>query len=164
MSTTEARAEPTRLQLTPRLVLAVAAAGAAGALLRLLVGELIPELHMKFPWTTFAINVAGSALLGLLVGIVHARTRFSWTIPVLGTGLLGSFTTFSAVMLAAVPALSGADHLSAGVDSPPGGFEMVSYLVISAVLCTAAAAAGITLGRAVFGCAAMDCPEPGGAQ
>ncbi|GAB3846160.1 fluoride efflux transporter FluC [Nesterenkonia populi] len=141
------------------LVAAVAAAGAAGALLRLAAGQILDEESMRFPWTTFAINIAGSGLLGMLVGTVRARRAADWVMPVLGTGLLGSFTTLSAVMLAAAPSLLGDPSLGAGQISPPGAPEMLAYLLISILFGTAAAGFGITLGGAVFGCAAMDCED-----
>ncbi len=153
----------------------VALAGAAGALLRWLLGELVPEQGMKFPWVTFAINVGGSALLGLLVGVVHALPRTpEWVMPTLGTGLLGSFTTFSSVMLAAVdsmrlpaspeldtprelidPALLDTTQMGIAF-APSPTVEWIAYLVISILLCSGAAAAGITVGHAIFGC---DAPE-----
>ena len=71
--------------------------------------------------------------------------------PVLGTGLLGSYTTFSAIMLAAIPSLTGQSHLGAGLDSPPGPLEMVAFVLISVVLCTGAAIAGIAIGRTLMG-------------
>lgn len=141
------------------LIAAIAAAGAAGALLRLGVGELIGEETMRFPWATFAINLAGSALLGMLVGMVRARKAGDWVMPVLGTGLLGSFTTLSAVMLAAAPSFLGEPALGAGEASPPGSPEMLAYLLISMLFGTAAAGCGVTLGAAFFGCAVMDCED-----
>ncbi|GAA4921788.1 CrcB family protein [Nesterenkonia rhizosphaerae] len=158
----------------------VALAGAAGALLRWLLGELIPEQGMKFPWVTFAINVGGSALLGLLVGIVHALPRTpGWVMPTLGTGLLGSFTTFSSVMLAAVdsmrlptspelntprelidPALLDTTQMGIAF-APSPTVEWIAYLVISILLCSGAAAGGITVGHAIFGC---DAPEDEGSK
>lgn len=138
----------------PQLLCLIAAAGAVGALLRLLIGAPFEEQFMKFPWVTLMINLGGSAALGLLVGAVHIwRHLPGWTVPVVGTGLLGSFTTFSSVMLAAVAVelpqvfdeLSGQDVI------PPALWEMGAYLVISMLFCTVAASAGLTLSRAMFG-------------
>ncbi|GAA1805388.1 hypothetical protein GCM10009771_04520 [Nesterenkonia flava] len=155
----------TPVQRTPRLgalIAWVALAGAAGALARVGLGELIPEYGMRFPWTTFLVNVLGSALMGLLAGILFAWKRApGWALPVLGTGFLGSFTTFSAVMLAVLPSVPGGGfaELSAVTMHPAGAFEMFSYLVISILFSTAAAAGGLTVGRALFGCYAMDCDD-----
>lgn len=73
---------------------AVAAGGAAGAVLRWAVGVAVPD-GGALPWATLAVNVLGAFLLGLLAGSALVRRR-----PVLGAalgpGLLGGFTTFSA--------------------------------------------------------------------
>jgi CrcB protein len=78
----------------PRLVAAVAAGGALGAVLRWTLDELYPEPTGAFPWTTFAINVTGAFVLGLLPAISVVRRRQVLTVG-LGPGLLGGFTTLS---------------------------------------------------------------------
>ena len=77
----------------PRLLLAAALGGAVGALLRYLLGELVPD-ESGFPWTTFGINVVGSFLLALLPAIAVVRRRREVAVA-LGPGLLGGFTTLS---------------------------------------------------------------------
>ena len=69
--------------------------GAAGAGLRFVVDSLIERRAAgAFPLGTFAINVTGAFALGLLGGSgVGGATLF-----VVGTGLLGSYTTFSTWM------------------------------------------------------------------
>lgn len=79
---------------SPRLVLAVAAGGAAGGLSRYGAGLAVPDGD-GFPWTTFAINVVGSALLAGLLLLPSARRSPTWA-AALGPGVLGGFTTFSA--------------------------------------------------------------------
>lgn len=139
----------------------VALAGAVGALARLTVGELLPEQSMKFPWTTLAVNLSGSGLLGLLTGVASVHRLPRWVVPTLGTGLLGSYTTFSLVIVAVMPAVPGAmfDELAAQTYVNPAAPELIAYLLISILGCTAAAAAGITVGRAIFG--AVGPPQPG---
>lgn len=78
----------------PRLLLAVALGGALGASLRHLSGVAFPDGD-GFPWTTFAINLTGSALLAGLEFLAIARASRVWAAG-LGPGLLGGFTTFSA--------------------------------------------------------------------
>ncbi|MGO1192377.1 MAG: fluoride efflux transporter FluC [Nesterenkonia sp.] len=136
------------------MILAVALAGAVGAVLRLAIGAPFEEHYMKFPWATLMINLGGSAALGLLTGVAHSwRGLPGWAVPVLGTGLLGSFTTFSAVMLAAVASqqtqLFG--EIAGDEVIPAGLWEMLAYLGMGMLFCTAAAAAGITAGRALCG-------------
>ena len=80
----------------PAVVAAVAVGGALGALARYGAGVALPTSAGGFPWTTLGVNVVGCALLGLLLVLVtdlwdaHRLLR-----PLLGTGVLGGFTTFS---------------------------------------------------------------------
>lgn len=78
---------------TAGLCLAVATGAALGAVLRYLVGEVVADSG-DFPWTTFAINVAGCFALGLLPALPAARERPAIAAG-LGPGLLGGFTTMS---------------------------------------------------------------------
>ena len=71
-------------------------AAACGALLRYEV-----ELHIRrrfgplFPYGILLINVSGSFALGLLVGLAEHHGVRTGVVTVLGTGLLGAYTTFS---------------------------------------------------------------------
>ena len=78
----------------PRLVLAVTLGGAAGGTLRHLAEVLAPDRGPDFPWTIFAVNVAGSALLALLPALGRVRRSHVLTVA-LGPGVLGGFTTMS---------------------------------------------------------------------
>ena len=82
---------------TRRLLLAVISAGGAlGALGRYAVTEAFPAEAGGFPWATFAINVIGCLLIGVLMVLltdVWAGRRLIR--PFLGVGVLGGFTTFS---------------------------------------------------------------------
>ncbi|WP_435770201.1 fluoride efflux transporter FluC [Nocardioides sp. SYSU DS0651] len=82
------------MRTAPRLLLAVAAGGSVGGLLRYAAGLAAPDGD-GFPWTTFAVNVVGSALLAGLLLVPAARRSPVWA-AALGPGLLGGFTTFSA--------------------------------------------------------------------
>jgi CrcB protein len=88
-------AHPARAPLQASVVAAVAVGGALGACLRLVLTTAFPESGAVFGWTTFAINVAGSFLLALLPASAAVR-RHRLLPPMLGTGLLGGFTTLSA--------------------------------------------------------------------
>jgi CrcB protein len=74
----------------------VTAGGVLGALARYGIGLAVPHKPAGFPWATFAINVSGCLLIGVLMVLVtdvwpgHRLLR-----PFLGTGLLGGYTTFS---------------------------------------------------------------------
>lgn len=76
------------------MVAAVALGGAIGAVARHLLGEAFPGTPDGFPWTTFAINVSGSFLLALLPAFAVVRRR-ELLPPLLGTGVLGGYTTLS---------------------------------------------------------------------
>lgn len=74
----------------------LAAAGAVGATCRyLLDGAIRRRTASEFPWGTFAVNMCGSLLLGLITGaaLYHGFPRTPKVI--LGTGFCGAFTTFS---------------------------------------------------------------------
>jgi CrcB protein len=75
----------------------VALGGALGVGARFVLGGwLTDRWGVGFPWHTFAINVGGAFLLGLLMSLSLERGAVSpsWRL-FLGTGLLGGFTTFS---------------------------------------------------------------------
>ncbi len=80
-----------------RVLAAVAAGGAVGAAARYGVGLLWPAAPGAFPWGTFWINVAGCALIGVLMVLVGEGGRSAHPLvrPFLGVGVLGGFTTFS---------------------------------------------------------------------
>lgn len=70
-------------------VLLVALGGGLGALARWGLTTVGPEM----PWSTLTINLVGSFLIGLLWARVPDGPRW-W---LWGTGVLGGFTTFSAL-------------------------------------------------------------------
>jgi len=71
-------------------ILHVAVGGAIGAVGRYLVGAFV-----VFPFGTLAVNVIGSFLMGLAVVLLADKGMDRW-IPLVMTGVLGGFTTFSA--------------------------------------------------------------------
>ena len=77
------------------IVAVVALGGAVGAVARSLLDDAFPWEGTAFPWTTFAINVSGAVLLALLPALPAVRRRDVLP-PLLGTGVLGGFTTLSA--------------------------------------------------------------------
>ena len=108
---------------------------------RYLLGSWVFQhtLASKFPWNTFAVNVLGCLLMGVLSG---AMERLDWFTPqlrlLLLAGLLGGFTTFSAfgletlhllrrgeVLIAATYALSSVAICVTAIWS---GFRMIELL------------------------------------
>lgn len=120
-----------------RLALAAFAGGVLGTSLRVLADLLLPHDASGFPFGTLLVNTVGALALGWLVGGVWLRpTLAPWLKVALGPGLLGSFTTFSAVMVSVV-ALSSNGLLSLAT----------LYLGLTVVLGFAAAALGLWLGH-----------------
>ncbi len=79
---------------------AIFAGGAIGGAIRTGLEQLAPARPGEWPWTTFAINVFGSFLLGYLVTRLQERLPVTaYRRPLLGTGLCGALTTFSAFQL-----------------------------------------------------------------
>lgn len=125
------------------LALLVAAGGCVGTLLRALLEDAFGASHGQFPWTTLAINLLGSVVLGLLLEGL-ARTgddegpRKGVRLGV-GTGVIGGFTTYSTFAVEA-------DRLIGG------GFPVIGLVyavgsVAAGVLC---AAAGVAVARGLF--------------
>jgi fluoride exporter len=73
--------------------LAVALAGAVGALLRWRIGVAIGL--RSFPWATLAVNVVGCFALAVVLAGPGASRWSPATTTAVAVGLLGSFTTFS---------------------------------------------------------------------
>lgn len=77
-------------------VLLVAAGGALGAAARYLLGGWIQNwLGSSFPWGTLVINVSGSLIIGLVLGLVDRDALSSQARLLLAVGVLGGYTTFS---------------------------------------------------------------------
>lgn len=105
--------------------------------MRLTLDTVIPHTDTTFPLSTFLINIVGSFALGALVATVwRRRSTPNWLKTGLGTGVVGSFTTFSALIVSLVAEASN-------------GLWMLAlfYLVLSLLLGFTAAAAGLSLGR-----------------
>jgi fluoride exporter len=117
-----------------RSLLAVLAGGIVGTALRLGLDALLPHASTGFPLSTLIENVSGAFALGLLVAAVWPVAP-AWVRLALGTGLLGSYTTFSALAISLV-------QLTALRE--PGLAAL--YLVVSLIAGLAAAYLGIELG------------------
>jgi CrcB protein len=67
-----------------------------GAPLRYLTDRAVQARHDSlFPWGTFAVNITGSLILGLLAGGTTAHAVPGTAVALLGTGLCGALTTYS---------------------------------------------------------------------
>jgi CrcB protein len=121
-------------------VLAIALAGGAGTALRHGVNVgLTRWLGASFPWPTIAVNILGSLLLGVVMELAGDREILG--VPaklVLGTGVLGGFTTYSAFNLETLRLFEQGAHARASI-----------YLGATLLLCLGAGLAGITIGRSL---------------
>ncbi len=141
----------TRRVGTDELV-AVALGGVMGALARAAISVAVPPPdRAAWPWATFATNLIGCLALGLLLAWIDSRhprwldtrpRRARLARPLLASGVLGGFTTFSAYSAEVVGLLDSGRAVSA-----------LSYAVLSAVLGVALVLVGRTLGSALLGAA-----------
>lgn len=114
-----------------RRVLLVALGGTLGTAARLGLGLLVPD-QGGFPLAVLLANVLGA----LLIGVVAARLPASAELRLLlGTGVLGGFTTYSAFMTGTLALWETAPLVAAG------------YAAGSLLLGLAAAVAGLRWGR-----------------
>jgi len=99
----------------------VAIGGAFGAALRYQAGRAMtsymgPQTVSVFPFPTLAVNTIGSLLIGLLAGWLARQGGGSDQMRLLlGVGLLGGFTTFSAFSLEVVMMIERGQYLFAGL-------------------------------------------------
>ncbi len=78
--------------MTPLMVIAVGLVGGVGAIARFaLDGAVAGRAGREFPFGTLLVNILGALALGVLVGAAVGANGYR----VLGTGLIGAFTTFS---------------------------------------------------------------------
>ncbi|SFJ44266.1 fluoride efflux transporter CrcB [Celeribacter neptunius] len=88
----------------------VALGGALGASARYLSGLGITHLMGKsFPWNTMFVNFLGSFLMGVIV-VILAHEDGNRYAPLLMTGMLGGFTTYSAFSLDAMTIFERGDY------------------------------------------------------
>ncbi|MEW7979835.1 MAG: fluoride efflux transporter CrcB [gamma proteobacterium symbiont of Phacoides pectinatus] len=121
-------------------LLAIAAGGALGALMRFWVANGVYQLLGRgFPYGTLAVNLLGSLLMGVLYVLFLERMTVT---PELRAGLLigflGAFTTFSTFSIETLNLIQQAEL-----------FKAVLNMLVSVVACVAAAWIGLLLGRQI---------------
>ncbi|WP_420812785.1 fluoride efflux transporter CrcB [Micromonospora zingiberis] len=120
---------------------AIALGGMAGAVLRHGLAVAFPHDPGGFPWATFAVNVSGCLLIGvLMVFITEVWTAPRLVRPFLGVGVLGGYTTFSTYAVEVQQALA--------VGAPR---TALLYLAGSLVAALTAVRLGLTLTRLATG-------------
>ncbi len=124
-----------------RSILLVFAGGALGTAIRYLLTLAVPPAQ-GVPFTTFVINVVGAFVLGWLLQALALRGRDEGRRRDVrlfaGTGILGGFTTYSALAV-------DTDGLIAGHDIAIG----IGYSVLTVAVGAAATAAGIASATAI---------------
>jgi CrcB protein len=111
-------------------ILLVAIGGAIGSVARYACGAfaLRHAVAWQFPVATFAVNVLGCLMAGLLIGLAENRDLFTAEARLLVfTGILGGFTTFSAFSVETVSLVQ------------KGEFFVAAAYVLSSILCALAA-------------------------
>ncbi len=111
-------------------LLSIAFGGALGAVLRYLTGLTVP-----FPYGTMAVNVLGSFVMGICLVLLVERGMDRWQ-PLVMTGVLGGFTTFSAFSLDALRLWEGGQSGLA-----------IGYVFGSVLLSLAAVIAAVAIAR-----------------
>jgi len=121
----------------PSLLL-VMLGGAFGAGARHLVGRgTLAAFGPNYPWGTLGVNLIGGLLMGLLAGglVKFGTSGEPWRL-LLGVGVLGGFTTFSAFSLDAMLMLERGDWVTA-----------LGYILASVIGSLVALAIGLQLAR-----------------
>ncbi len=124
-----------------RAALIIALGSAFGGVARYWISGLVAaRVGETFPWGTLAVNVAGSALIGLLAGLGDsARVGLpSEARLFLMMGVLGGYTTFSSFSLQTLRLLQDGDWGRAAAN-----------VLLSVAVCLAAVAAGYRIARLV---------------
>ncbi|TVZ25640.1 CrcB protein [Gillisia sp. Hel_I_86] len=79
-----------------KAILMVFLGGGLGSALRFVISRVLNKSALDIPFGTFTVNILGSLLLGLILGISLKSGAFSNnTMLFLATGFCGGFTTFS---------------------------------------------------------------------
>lgn len=119
--------------------LLVGIGGALGSMVRFGAGSLVGRFWPgAFPLATLLVNIAGSVLMGVFVGLM-ARFLPSWQEEArlfFAVGLLGGFTTFSSFSLETVLLLERGELVSAA-----------TYVLLSVVVCVIGLYLGLLLTR-----------------
>ncbi len=118
----------------------VCAGGAIGSGARyLLVLGMSGRGAGGFPIATLLVNLSGSFLIGLVASAFDSEAISNSSRLLLGTGLLGGFTTYSAFNLETVKLF---ENGSSGL--------AIANLFVTVVACLAAGVGGLLLGRLLF--------------
>tara|TARA_B110000438_G_scaffold211271_2_gene203316 strand:+ start:1461 stop:1814 length:354 start_codon:yes stop_codon:yes gene_type:complete len=113
--------------MEPKMLALVGVGGAIGAVLRYMIGEWLPS---GFPWGTLTVNLLGSLILGIIVGMSLSAEMGL----LLGTGVMGAFTTMSAYSVDLVELFENSEYGPA-----------MSYLLLTLLGCPILAYGGMKI-------------------
>ena len=110
-------------------ILLVAFGGALGSTARFYSGRMIiKKMGQYWPWATFTINLMGSFLLGIIIGLQLDIIGYHF----IAVGFLGAFTTFSTFMYEGMTLIKNKRRIAA-----------FSYTILSLILGMASCLAGM---------------------
>jgi CrcB protein len=104
--------------VTALVFLGICVAGGIGAALRFVVdGAIRTRWATAFPFGTAVINTSGAFILGVLTGIVSSAVLlpYDWEL-VLGTGLMGGYTTFSTASIETIRLIENHEYKHAATN------------------------------------------------
>ena len=115
----------------------ISVGGVLGTLARYGLDGAFPHDEAGFPWATFAVNVAGCGLIGVLMVCIDQLGAHRLVRPFLGVGVLGGFTTFSTYVVEVQEAVAaGAPRLALAYLGGTLAAALVAVLAGSALTST----------------------------
>ena len=115
-------------------LLLVACGAVIGAPLRFLTDRALKFwIPAQFPWGTFAVNIVGSLILGVIAAAANP-----WVTTLVGTGFCGALTTYSTFSYETFALIEGRDRLI-------GVVNVVGSVLVGVAAATAGWAWGQTL-------------------
>jgi len=132
-TTSENLSMPLWMQIT-----GIAVAGSAAAVARFGLGHWVTTLTSEsgFPWGTVVVNILGCLLFGLVVGLLHEGHSLHHWRPILLTGFLGAFTTFSTFVFETQKLINDSQYVAAF-----GNLALQNLIGLAAVI------AGLAIGQ-----------------
>ena len=127
------------MALRSRDLALVAGGGAVGAISRYAVGTAVPHTGAGWPWATFSVNVIASLLIGVLAGWAYWRHTAHWVRPLLMTGFMGGFSTYSTFAVDTITLAQGAS----------GGLA-AAYVLATLLTCVGAVGVGTVAAQGMW--------------
>ncbi len=125
------------------ILLLIAVGGAAGSVLRYLVGGRVQHFAPHgFPLGTLFVNVVGCFLVGILIRQFMNIQTHNYLRALLVVGFCGGFTTFSTFSMETVGLIEGGEYPRA-----------IAYIALSTGLCLTATLTGMSVMRLIAGMA-----------